>query len=51
MPEPYIQHADVAKFADERVNLKREDVSAYRDQVNRLRAGRIYTGEPWLQPC
>jgi len=37
MPEPYIQHADVAKFADERVNLKREDVSAYRDQVNRLR--------------
>lgn len=32
-----IGHADIASFADESVNLKRDDVADYRGQVNRLR--------------
>src|SRR5690348_11695899 len=32
-----VTHSDIAKFADESVNLKREDVEDYRGQVNRLR--------------
>lgn len=32
-----IVHADIAAFADEKVNLKREDAEDYRAQVNRLR--------------
>jgi tRNA nucleotidyltransferase (CCA-adding enzyme) len=32
-----VTHADIAAFADENVNLKREDAKVYRDQVNRLR--------------
>jgi tRNA nucleotidyltransferase (CCA-adding enzyme) len=34
---PPISHADIASFADDSVNLKREDAQEYRDQVNRLR--------------
>lgn len=34
---PPIVHADIARFADERVNLPRDDAQAHRDQVNRLR--------------
>lgn len=32
-----VEHSNVASFADSKVNLKREDVKAFRDQVNRLR--------------
>lgn len=32
-----VSHADIAAFADDSVNLKREDVEDYRGQVNRLR--------------
>src|ERR1700692_2199631 len=32
-----ITHADIAAFADESVNLKREDAEDYREQVRRLR--------------
>jgi len=32
-----VTHADIAAFADESVNLKREDASEYREQVRRLR--------------
>jgi tRNA nucleotidyltransferase (CCA-adding enzyme) len=35
---PQIAHADIAAFADESVNLKREDAEEYREQVRRLRA-------------
>ncbi|MDR3719868.1 MAG: CBASS oligonucleotide cyclase [Bryobacteraceae bacterium] len=34
---PQIGHADIAAFADDSVNLKREDAKAYREQVGRLR--------------
>jgi len=34
---PEITHADVVAFADERVNLKSDDVQEHREQVNRLR--------------
>lgn len=37
MAEPYVKHADVAAFADEKVNLHRDDVKKYREQVHRLR--------------
>jgi tRNA nucleotidyltransferase (CCA-adding enzyme) len=33
----HIGHSEIVRFADDRVNLKREDVKEYRDQVNRLR--------------
>jgi tRNA nucleotidyltransferase (CCA-adding enzyme) len=32
-----ISHADIAAFADDSVNLKREDAQEYREQVGRLR--------------
>ena len=32
-----ISHADIADFADDTVNLKREDAEEYREQVRRLR--------------
>jgi tRNA nucleotidyltransferase (CCA-adding enzyme) len=32
-----IGHADIAAFADDCVNLKREDATEYREQVGRLR--------------
>jgi tRNA nucleotidyltransferase (CCA-adding enzyme) len=34
---PIIKHSDIVRFADDRVNLKREKASEYRGQVNRLR--------------
>lgn len=34
---PRICHADIADFADDSVNLKREDAEDYREQVRRLR--------------
>jgi tRNA nucleotidyltransferase (CCA-adding enzyme) len=34
---PQIGHADIADFADDSVNLKREDAKEYREQVSRLR--------------
>lgn len=37
---PHILHSDIASFADERVNLPRDEAQTYRDQVNRLR-GRL----------
>ena len=37
MGRQHIGHADIARFADERVNLKREDASELREEANRLR--------------
>lgn len=37
-----ISHADIVAFANDRVNLRREDVKAHREQVNRLR-GKLET--------
>jgi tRNA nucleotidyltransferase (CCA-adding enzyme) len=37
MSTTHVGHSEIARFADERVNLKREDVKEMRDQVNRLR--------------
>jgi tRNA nucleotidyltransferase (CCA-adding enzyme) len=37
MLDRHVKHSDVAAFADERINLKRDDVQAYREQVGRLR--------------
>jgi tRNA nucleotidyltransferase (CCA-adding enzyme) len=34
---PKITHSDISTFAANTVNLKREDATAYREQVNRLR--------------
>src|ERR1700691_137515 len=34
---PQISHANIAAFADDCVNLKREDAKEYREQVARLR--------------
>lgn len=34
---PHVSHADIAAFAADTVNLRREDAEDYRDQVNRLR--------------
>ena len=33
----FVEHSDIRAFAEAKVNLKRDDVKAYRDQVNRLR--------------
>ncbi len=37
MSREHVNHADLARFADERVNLKREDATDLRAQANRLR--------------
>ena len=37
LSSPQIGHADIAAFADDSVNLKREDAKEYREQVRRLR--------------
>ena len=37
MPEPSIRHVEIARFAADRVNLRREDAKEFREQVNRLR--------------
>ena len=37
MAEPFISHRDIYNYAEEKVNIRREDLKEYRDQVNRLR--------------
>lgn len=37
MQDSFVSHTEIANFAKERVDLKMEDVKAYRAQVNRLR--------------
>lgn len=37
MLDQIVSHADIAAFANEKVNLKNVDVTAYRNQVNNLR--------------
>jgi hypothetical protein len=37
MSEPTVDHSDVADFVDEKVNLRREKVDRYREQVRSLR--------------
>jgi len=37
MSRQHVEHRDIARFADERVNLKREDATELRAQANRLR--------------
>ena len=37
MRDEFVKHSDLATFADSSVNLKRDDASEYREQVNRLR--------------
>lgn len=37
MSREHVNHSDIAKFADEHVNLKRDDVKELREQVWRLR--------------
>ena len=36
--KPHIDHAEIAAFAEERVNLRREDAEEFRAQVNNLRS-------------
>ncbi|MDP3993430.1 MAG: CBASS oligonucleotide cyclase [bacterium] len=33
----HVGHSEIVRFADERVNLKRDDAKVFRDQINRLR--------------
>src|SRR4249920_1979882 len=37
MAREHVNHADLVRFADERVNLKRDDAQELRAQANRLR--------------
>jgi tRNA nucleotidyltransferase (CCA-adding enzyme) len=37
MLSSFVEHSDIRTFAEAKVNLKRDDVKEYRDQVNRLR--------------
>lgn len=37
MSRDHVSHADLVRFADERVNLKRDDAADLRAQGNRLR--------------
>jgi len=37
MSREHVDHSAIVRFADERVNLKQEDVKAHREQANRLR--------------
>ena len=37
MMDGFVGHSEIVGFCDDRVNLKRDDVSEYREQVNRLR--------------
>lgn len=34
---PQVTHADISRFAEESVNLKRDDAEGFREQVRRLR--------------
>lgn len=37
MSRQHVSHADILRFAEDKVNLPRDKASAYREQVNRLR--------------
>lgn len=37
MSQPFILHSHIARFAEEQVNLSRDDAKEYREQVSRLR--------------
>src|SRR5271157_5050598 len=37
MSREHVDHGDIVRFADERVNLKRDDATELRAQANRLR--------------
>lgn len=37
MAEPFIVHRDIYSYAQEKINIRREDLKDYRDQVKRLR--------------
>jgi tRNA nucleotidyltransferase (CCA-adding enzyme) len=37
LTEPLVSHSDLASFAEDNVNLRREDAEEYREQVRRLR--------------
>jgi tRNA nucleotidyltransferase (CCA-adding enzyme) len=37
MSETYITHKTISDYADNKINLRRDEVKEYRDQVNRLR--------------
>lgn len=37
MPSSHVNHSDIVRYAENSVNLRREDASEYRGQVNRLR--------------
>jgi tRNA nucleotidyltransferase (CCA-adding enzyme) len=46
MTDRYIGHSQIASFADEKINLKEEDVIEHRAQVNRLRDNlKVYIDE------
>jgi tRNA nucleotidyltransferase (CCA-adding enzyme) len=38
MLDGHVAHSDIVAFADDRINLKRDDVKADREQVGRLRS-------------
>src|SRR3954469_15612387 len=37
MSREHVDHANIVRFADDRVNLKRDDATELREQANRLR--------------
>jgi tRNA nucleotidyltransferase (CCA-adding enzyme) len=37
MAEPFVTHRDIALYAEEKINIRREDLTEYRGQVSRLR--------------
>jgi tRNA nucleotidyltransferase (CCA-adding enzyme) len=37
MAESFVSHRDISSYAEEKINIKREDLTIYRGQVNRLR--------------
>lgn len=46
MGDPYVTHRTISDYAEEKVNLRREDAKEYREQVNRLREKiEKFTGE------
>lgn len=37
MADPFVTHREISSYAEEKVNIRRDDLTAYRAQVNRLR--------------
>lgn len=37
MAEPFVMHSDIASYAENKINIRRDDLTAYRQQVNNLR--------------